>query len=264
MRFSITPSNASFSFRSPSLRLSQYSRSSEVFSVVLTKPCTWAFNSSTVMPSSFSSVVAQTRLTANRSRSGGGGGPFVLLVLDFPSLPDWLLSKDAVESFAACCFSRATEPILSDSDLRDGSRLMSGSTSFFCFEGGNISSRSTGTPRLTKKSRLIRDWVQLGGCKGGGVTSCFHKDRDLSEGNIGDALSIGGGAGKLACASSVLEGNMASRCCCVAARRSGRSESASKSINGYTCCGSSRTCAVCNSGCWKLSSKSSKSSSAPA
>lgn len=49
--------------------------------------------------------------------------------------------------------------------------------SFFCFEAGSISSRSTGTPNETKNSRRIRERTQFGGCKGGGATSCDHKER---------------------------------------------------------------------------------------
>lgn len=159
-RFSITPSNASFSFKRPSRRLSQYSSSSDVFSVRAVRSLTWACSSSSVNPSNFSSVVAQRRFTATRSSSGGGGGPFGRL--DRPTrsfAPDCALSTDPVESLAACAFSRASEPsCLSDSDFRDdGSRLISGSTSFFCFDGGRISSRSTGTPKLTRNRRRIRD-----------------------------------------------------------------------------------------------------------
>ena len=36
-----------------------------------------------------------------------------------------------------------------------------GRTSFFCFEAGRISSRSTGTPRETRKRRRIRDLTQF-------------------------------------------------------------------------------------------------------
>lgn len=59
--------------------------------------------------------------------------------------------------------------------VREGA-VISGRMSFFCLEGGRISSRSTGTPRLIRKSRRIRDCVQLGGCRGGGVMSCFHRE----------------------------------------------------------------------------------------
>lgn len=38
-----------------------------------------------------------------------------------------------------------------------------GRTSFFCFEAGRISSRSTGTPSETRKRRRIRDLTQFWG-----------------------------------------------------------------------------------------------------
>jgi hypothetical protein len=51
-------------------------------------------------------------------------------------------------------------------------RCSEGSTSFFCLEeAGRISSRSTGTPRETRKSRRMRERIQSGGCSGGGATS---------------------------------------------------------------------------------------------
>jgi hypothetical protein len=124
-------------------------------------------------------------------------------------------SNEADESFApAWAFSLASEPTpgLSLSDLRDeGSRLISGRTSFFCFEGGRISSRSTGTPRLMRKRRRIRDWVQLAGWRGGGVINCFQRDKDRSEGKIGEESGIGSCGGMEERYSLVACGNMASR-----------------------------------------------------
>lgn len=66
---------------------------------------------------------------------------------------------------------------------------MEGKMSFFCFEAGKISSRSTGTPRETRNSRLMRDRTQSGGCNGGGATSCVHNDLLRSERNIDRASS---------------------------------------------------------------------------
>lgn len=56
--------------------------------------------------------------------------------------------------------------------------------SFFCFEAGKISSKSTGTPSDTKKRRRMRDRTQLGGCRGGGATSWDQSDRLRSVRNI--------------------------------------------------------------------------------
>ena len=171
-------------------------------------------------PSSLRSVVAHNLFTAARSNSGGGGGPFGFLGREgrdegaFVPDCDCVDSREAVESFIpAWAFRRARLPIpgLSDSDFRDCSRLMSGRTSFFCFEGGRISSRSTGTPRLTRKRRRIRDWVQLGGWRGGGVISCFQRERERSEGKIGEESGMGSWEGRFEIVSAVEWGNMASR-----------------------------------------------------
>lgn len=67
--------------------------------------------------------------------------------------------------------------------------------SFFCFDAGNISSRSTGTPKDTRKRRRIRDRTQFGGCNGGGATSWDHKERLRSVRNIEFWSDGGGGAG---------------------------------------------------------------------
>lgn len=69
-------------------------------------------------------------------------------------------------------------------------RWRDGRISFFCFDAGRISSRSTGTPRDTRKSLLMRERIQSGGCKGGGAANCDHKDALLGLKNIG--LSFGG------------------------------------------------------------------------
>ena len=68
-----------------------------------------------------------------------------------------------------------------------------GKISRFCLLGGRISSRSTGTPRLTRKSRRIRDRVQLGGCIGGGETSCCQRLRERSDENAGVCEASRGG-----------------------------------------------------------------------
>ena len=63
--------------------------------------------------------------------------------------------------------------------------------SFFCFEAGRISSRSTGTPSETKNSRRMRERTQFGGCRGGGATSCDHSDRLRSVRKIGWFSGVG-------------------------------------------------------------------------
>jgi hypothetical protein len=71
-------------------------------------------------------------------------------------------------------------------------RCSDGSTSFFCFDAGRISSRSTGTPRDTRKSRRIRLRIQSGGCSGGGATSCDHNDALLGVRKTGFSLDSRG------------------------------------------------------------------------
>lgn len=69
--------------------------------------------------------------------------------------------------------------------------FMDGRTSFFCLEAGKISSRSTGTPSETRKSRLMRERIQSGGWRGGGATSCDHKEAERGVRKMG--LSLEGG-----------------------------------------------------------------------
>jgi hypothetical protein len=69
---------------------------------------------------------------------------------------------------------------------------MLGRTRRFCFEGGRISSRSTGTPRETRNRRRMRLRVQFGGAIGGGWRSCCHKERDRSERKAAPVMSEGG------------------------------------------------------------------------
>lgn len=63
----------------------------------------------------------------------------------------------------------------------------------------------------------MRDFVQLGACKGGGVINCFHSERERSEGNIGESDGIGPGSGSDSSLSEVVDGNIASRWDSVAA-----------------------------------------------
>lgn len=58
--------------------------------------------------------------------------------------------------------------------------LRDGRTSFFCLEAGRISSRSTGTPRETRKRRRVRERIQSGGARGGGATSWDQREAERS------------------------------------------------------------------------------------
>ena len=143
-------------------------------------------------PSRAASVVAQRRPTAERSSSGGGlsrrreylcwvdvvgvdvdvgdGG------IGVPVLPEASgCVEGAVPSLVwdcCCCSFCCCEPARP--------RSIEGRTSFFCFEAGRISSRSTGTPRDTRKRRRIRDFTQFWGCSGGGATSWDQRERERS------------------------------------------------------------------------------------
>lgn len=67
--------------------------------------------------------------------------------------------------------------------------------SFFCFDAGRISSRSTGTPSETRNRRRIRERTQFGGCRGGGATSWDQSERLRSVRKMADLSGIGSGAG---------------------------------------------------------------------
>ena len=140
------------------------------------------FSSSSVSPCSAASVVAHSCMVLLMSSSGGGGGP-----LRFRSGFELDESIDIDDSF-----SRLTRPngppLFRPSDEGRGDRspgiCIEGRMSFFCFEAGSISSRSTGTPNETKNSRRIRERTQSGGCNGGGATSCVHNEWLRSERNM--------------------------------------------------------------------------------
>lgn len=84
---------------------------------------------------------------------------------------------------------------------------MFGRTRRFCLDGGRISSRSTGTPRDTRKSRRIRLRVQFGGAIGGGCSNCCHRERERSVRKAEPVTSEGGFASD----ADLVSGKMASR-----------------------------------------------------
>jgi hypothetical protein len=170
----MTCSNASLSPSALSMRFCQYSNTSFALTSKpfnLSRCCS---SSSWVKFWSAASVVAQSIVVLLMSSSGGGGGPFLCL-LGFEADE----SIDVVDAFSSSRFTRPSAPFLpSDEgrgDLSPG-MWMEGRMSFFCLEAGRISSRSTGTPRETRKRRRMRERTQSGGCSGGGATSCVHND----------------------------------------------------------------------------------------
>ena len=63
--------------------------------------------------------------------------------------------------------------------------------------------------------------------------SCFHNDRERSEGKIGESAGIDSAKGIASSFSRVAAGNIASRCTCVASIISDTEERALKSTMGY-------------------------------
>lgn len=91
-------------------------------------------------------------------------------------------STDVVEGLSRLTRSSAVPRLSVEGrgDLSPG-MWIEGRISFFCFEAGRISSRSTGTPSETRKRRRIRERTQSGGCRGGGATSCVQSEWLRSE-----------------------------------------------------------------------------------
>lgn len=137
---------------------------------------------------------------------------------------------DVVESFcgfvASPCFAFAFVRI----DVLESSGLIEGSISFFCFDAGNISSRSTGTPRDTRNRRRIRDLTQFGGCNGGGATNCDHKESERSLLKMAVESGIGSNGGKEG--TVLVSGNRVSRESLVLDKRSDKEVVEVKSNNG--------------------------------
>ena len=179
-RFSITPSKTSLSPRALSFLVNQYSRTSLALIVSSSSLRKWARNSLSPKLESAASVVAQSILVGPKSSSGGGGGPFRFR-FDLCD-DDWSMEAEDVLS----CLSLTLEPFRrpSDGELESLRKFVEGRMSFFCFEAGSISSKSTGTPKETKKSRRMRERTQSEGCEGGGATSWDHRERLRSVGKI--------------------------------------------------------------------------------
>ena len=163
-KFSITPSNASLSPSFSSVFFFQNSKTSLARLSRSVRPLTCNRNSSSVIPVKACSVVEHNCLADTRSRSGTWGVPFFLLELVFDfSLP--LESTETLESLASVFLTRDNDLLSVDvrSEPFEETLCNDGRTNFFCFEAGRISSRSTGTPKETRKSRLMLDLIQSGG-----------------------------------------------------------------------------------------------------
>lgn len=182
-------------------------------------------------PSKAASVVAHNLLTAKRSSSGGAGWP--RRRLDF--CREIVELTDVVESLcgvvASPCFALLIA--LVRTDVLESSGLMEGNISFFCFDAGNISSRSTGTPRDTRNRRRIRDFTQFGGCSGGGATNCDHRDSERSLLKMAVESGIGSNGGKEG--TVLVSGNRVSRESLVVDKRSDKDAVEVKSNSGGCC-----------------------------
>jgi len=191
-KFSITPSNASRSPSFSSVLFVQYSNTSFAVSCITSNFLTCSFSSAIVSPLSATSVMEHNCLAETRSNWGAGCGPFLLLESDRDGLP--CESTDVEEAFPSLCFKREIERESLDVRGEPGGRLrwMEGRMSFFCLEAGRISSRSTGTPRETRKRRRMRDRIQLGGWRGGGATSWDHREALRGVRKIGFSADTGG------------------------------------------------------------------------
>ena len=144
-------------------------------------------------PANASSVMLHICLADTRSKCGAGGGPFLLLDSERVRLLP-CESTDVVEALLFVFFRRVILSEESRGEPEDAGdrRLIEGRTSFFCLEAGRISSRSTGTPRETRKSRRIRERIQFGGWSGGGATSWDQREALRGVRNIGlDAVKGG-------------------------------------------------------------------------
>lgn len=155
----MTLSNASLSPNALSSRFCQYANTSLARSFSSSNRRTCALSSSSVKFCSAASVVEHSIVVELISSCGGGDGPFRLL-----SDLDADESTDAVDAFSLFTLPRG--PLRSSAEgLGDFSPgiCIEGRISFFCFEAGRISSRSTGTPSETRNNRRIRDRTQSGG-----------------------------------------------------------------------------------------------------
>lgn len=125
-----------------------------------------------------------------KSSCGGGGGPLLLFESEREGLPWESREVEEALSFLSRFTERESVDVRGEPD--DGFRCIEGRISFFCLEAGRISSRSTGTPRDTRKSLRIRDRIQLGGWSGGGATNCDQREALRGVRNIGFSAFRGG------------------------------------------------------------------------
>lgn len=132
-------------------------------------------------------MVAHRRRTADRSNSGGGGAPRRVVFERVGACPVVAVVVWESTSLAWLRFGVVAPEL---------SRSIEGRMSFFCFEAGRISSRSTGTPRDTRKSRRMRDLTQFCGWRGGGATSWDQSDSERSVLKMAEESGMGSTGGR--------------------------------------------------------------------
>ena len=99
--------------------------------------------------------------------------------------------EDALRSFSLRRDIRESVELRGEPE-EDGLRCREGRMSFFCLDAGKISSRSTGTPRETRKRRRILERIQSGGCRGGGAASCDQREALRGVRKMGFSVETGG------------------------------------------------------------------------
>lgn len=113
------------------------------------------------------------------SSSGAGGLPRCLVLDDFEvAFVAPLESNEVVLSFLVETAKR--DKLVKLRGLLVLCKFVDGKTSFFCLDAGKISSKSTGTPRETRKRRRMRDRIQSGGERGGGAINWFQREAERS------------------------------------------------------------------------------------
>ena len=175
-------------------------------------------SSSSVIPPRASSVVMASCLADTRSRDGSGGPLRAAAAAveeeeeDFASREEGLVveglrfpweSTEVVEALLPLARTRERErdPDGVSVEVRrepvEETRWRSeGRTSFFCLDAGRISSRSTGTPRETRKRRRMRERIQSGGWRGGGATSWDQREAERGVRKMGFVSREGAGRGR--------------------------------------------------------------------
>ena len=182
-----------------------------------------------LIPLIASCVVAHNLRVSDTSKSGGGRGPFRRFGINFAACELDSLGIGGAGSSVDILLRRAIERFLASDGTGEDSDGVYGRISFFCFDFGRISSKSTGTPSDTRKSRRIRERTQFGGCKGGGAISCCQSESERFVKKV-EFVFDSGGSGSRGC--EVVAGNNVAMCGAVISRIDSRLPRDEKSSTG--------------------------------